>query len=425
MSIVAIYNLKGGVGKTTTAINLSFLSAAAGARTLLWDLDPQGASSFAFRIHPSVAGFGRKSLETDRTLAAAIKESDFERLDVLPADFAYRKMDRLLGDRSKPERVIADLLRALGRDYDAIFLDCPPGFSLLTEAVFAASHMVLVPTIPTVLSLRTLARLVRWAHRNEGAPLLVAFLSMVDRRKALHRRICQWAAHHPDVFVRGHIPYASVVEQMAVRRMPLPAFAAGDPVEIAFRTIGEAVRACLQTRAGSNAADPGTDVPLYDAIEALIGELELGSNLADLDRENASGQPSGPPSATDSLQVVHSFDTDRRDLERTAYVLELHERSGSFQIVAARSDATAGETDRVDAVRAQVDARWAMQVLTGAMSPLTALERRLGQPTSSLVSKIQAAVGERTLRRVSSLCVESGHPRSLTYAASHADVAAP
>jgi chromosome partitioning protein len=157
MSIVAVYNLKGGVGKTTTAVNLSYLSAAAGRRTLLWDLDPQGASSFAFRIQPGVAGFGRKSLESGQALATAIKGTDFDGLDLLPADFAYRKLDRLLGDLGKPHRVMADLLRALGRDYDVILLDCPPGFSVLIEAVFATSDLIVVPTIPTVLSLRTLA----------------------------------------------------------------------------------------------------------------------------------------------------------------------------------------------------------------------------------------------------------------------------
>ena len=97
MSVVAVYNMKGGVGKTTTAVNLSYLAAAAGQRALLWDLDPQAASSFAFRVRPRVAGFGKKSLESGEALAAAIKETDYNNLDLLPADFAYRKLDRLLG----------------------------------------------------------------------------------------------------------------------------------------------------------------------------------------------------------------------------------------------------------------------------------------------------------------------------------------
>ena len=131
MSVVAVYNLKGGVGKTTTAVNLSYLSAAAGNRTLLWDLDPQAASSFAFRIRPNVAGFSRKNLESGEALVTAIRGTDFDRLDLLPGDFACRKLDRLLGGFAKPQRVIAGLLDALGHDYDVIFLDCPTGFSLL------------------------------------------------------------------------------------------------------------------------------------------------------------------------------------------------------------------------------------------------------------------------------------------------------
>ena len=141
MRVIAFYNMKGGVGKTTAAVNLSYLAAACGQRTLLWDLDPQAASSFAFRVRSRVAGFGRKSLERGRALVEAIRETDYTNLDLLPADFAYRKIDRLLDHLGKPERVMTDLLDTLGRDYDTVFLtyssdvDSVVGFSIKSREI--------------------------------------------------------------------------------------------------------------------------------------------------------------------------------------------------------------------------------------------------------------------------------------------------
>jgi chromosome partitioning protein len=411
MSIIAVYNLKGGVGKTTTAVNLSYLSAAAGRRTLLWDLDPQGASSFAFRIRPSVAGFGRKSLESGQVLATAIKGTDFDGLDLLPADFAYRKLDRLLGDFKKPRRVMADLLRALGRDYDVILLDCPPGFSLLIEAVFATSDLIVVPTIPTVLSLRTLAWLIKWADRRDRMAALAAFLSMVDRRKTIHRRACQWATLHPEIFLAGQIPYASVVEQMAVRRMPLPAFASDDPAALAFRSIWTELQQRLDLRGTPTTSAAGTSMPLIQSIEALIAGFDSASDLgiANPDSEREAGLSVRTKSAQSEMQFVHSFDTDDRDLRRCGCVLELRERSDSFILAASRSDAgrVEGPDDAATYVQAQVDARWAMQILSGTLSPLVALERRLGQPTPALVEHMRAAVSDGALRRVNSSATTS------------------
>jgi cellulose biosynthesis protein BcsQ len=94
MRIYATYNIKGGVGKTTTAVNLAYLAAESGLRTVLWDLDPQGAASFMFRVKPKVKGGGRALISGKRPLDDAIKGTDFDNLDLIPADFTYRPAAR-------------------------------------------------------------------------------------------------------------------------------------------------------------------------------------------------------------------------------------------------------------------------------------------------------------------------------------------
>src|SRR5262245_26472255 len=128
--------MKGGVGKSTAAVNLAYLAASSGARTLLWDLDAQAASSYAFRVHPEVEGFGKKSLRQIDTRTEAIKATDYDNLDLLPADFAYRNLDRFLERLGRPDRDLAEVLDKLGRGYTHVLLDCPPGLSTLSENVF-------------------------------------------------------------------------------------------------------------------------------------------------------------------------------------------------------------------------------------------------------------------------------------------------
>jgi chromosome partitioning protein len=253
MRIYATYNIKGGVGKTTTAVNLGYLAAEAGLRTVLWDLDPQGAASFMFRIKPRVKGGGRALISGKRTLDDAIKGTDFDNLDLIPADFTYRNMDLLLdvGDAKlgdavpggKPARKLSKLLAPLAADYDAVFLDCPPSVSLVSENVLHAADVIVVPLIPTTLSVRTLEQLSDFIDEFKGhRPDLLAFFSMVDRRKKLHKEIIEkLTAERYDV-ARTVIPALSVIETMSVERAPVTVFAPGSAAAKAYRGLWAELR---------------------------------------------------------------------------------------------------------------------------------------------------------------------------------------
>jgi cellulose biosynthesis protein BcsQ len=392
MNVIALYNMKGGVGKTTTAVNLSYLAAAHGQRTLLWDLDPQAASSYAFRVRSGVVGFDRKNFESGEALAAAIKETDFTNLDLLPADFAYRKLDRMLADLDKPKRVVTKLLQGLGRDYVVFFLDCPAGFSLMTEGLFAAANTMLVPTIPTVLSLRTLAQLFKWADRSDSRTRIRPFFSMVDRRKTLHRQACEWSSADVELFLSEQIPYASVVEQMAIRRMPLAVFAPRDPATLAFAGIWQELEAFRKRDETAARTQHHWTVQLR-AIESLIARLEPAE-------EQGAPLPEAKPALIEAVDFVHTFDTPSRDLQRCGYALQLLERAGSFIIVAGRL--RIGRDGFAESVEIRIDAAWAAQILSGAKSPMTVLERRLSPDQLWLHQDIRATIGAGQLRRVDS-----------------------
>jgi len=408
MKALAIYNMKGGVGKTTSAVNLSYIAATAGQRVLVWDLDPQGAASFAFRVKPRVEGFDRNSLERGGPLRSAIKETDYNNLDLLPADFAYRKFDRFLDHLGSPDRVFADLLHAIGHDYDLVVLDCPAGFSLLVEGIFAAVDAILVPSIPTVLSLRTVTRVLKWADRSESPTTVAAFFNMVDRRKTIHRQVCTLSNGYPELFLTSLVPYVSIVEQMAVRREPLGVFAARDSAAMAFAEIWSEIAIRLR-QSESTQTRRGQWTKVLRAIEPLVMQLQAADPsetentsqhvVANAERRRRTREHA----AASDVCLTHGFDTEARDLERSGYVLELRECAGALILLAAR----AGEQDHSRVARARIDSYWALQILSGDMSPLSALQQRLGPTAPLAMESVRAIVGGRKLRRIDSRVVGS------------------
>jgi len=242
MKIVAVTNIKGGVGKTTTAVNLAFLCAARGRRTLLWDLDAQGAATYILQCEPKERVSAKKLVSGARDLPELPVASGYANLDVLAADFSYRNFDLHLSERKNPTERLLKMSRALRDVYEVLFMDCPPGISLLSENVLRAADAVIVPLIPTPLSLRMLTQLRDFLIENRWVDMtLVPFFSMVDRRRSMHQEvIADMRANCPGLLAT-EIPYWSEIERMALRRAPLSAYAPASEASQLYEALWEEV----------------------------------------------------------------------------------------------------------------------------------------------------------------------------------------
>jgi chromosome partitioning protein len=252
VKVLACYAVKGGVGKTAAAVNLAWLAARDGHRTLLWDLDAQAAATFLLRGKTKVKGGSRRLLQGKSDASRAIRSTADERLDLLPADTSYATTDLDLGAAKRSEDRVSKVLAGLADDFDLVVLDCPAGMSLLSANVVRAADIVLVPIVPSPLSLRTLDQVVDLASQSGSKAAVVAFLSMVERRRALHRDVVELLhGRYADV-ARSVVPNSALVERMGQRRRPVVATAPSSPASTAYQELwGE-----LSERLGLNGPVP-------------------------------------------------------------------------------------------------------------------------------------------------------------------------
>ena len=220
MAVIAVYSVKGGVGKTTLAVSLAWSAATTSCRrTLLWDLDPQGGAGYLLGIEPGLRTPAAGILAREVEPAQAIRPSGIDRLDLLPADDSLRGLDSLFQRLGK--RRLAKLLEGLSANYERIVLDCAPGLDETSAQILRAADLVVVPLPPSPLARRALATIRDELSRNHKRhPPLLPVLSMVDARRRIHREARE---EFPDWPV---IPMASQIEQIAVRRAPIGTFAA-------------------------------------------------------------------------------------------------------------------------------------------------------------------------------------------------------
>ena len=248
MTTIAAFSIKGGVGKSTATANLAYLAACAGKATLLFDLDPQGAASYFFRIRAKVKGGVEGLLGGEDQLQKRIKGSDFENLDLLPADLSYRNFDLAFDNMKKRRSRLRKLLSPLENQYDFIFLDCPPSLTLLAENVFRAADALLVPLIPTPLSVRTLEQLHAFLEADRKGPTLLPFFSMVDTRKKLHREVMQSLPQSFPEVLASRVPYLVQAEWMATKRAPINSFAPNSRLAAAFEGLWSEVASRCEGR---------------------------------------------------------------------------------------------------------------------------------------------------------------------------------
>ncbi len=245
MKTVALYHLKGGVGKTAAAVNIACLAARARIPTVLWDLDPQGAASWTLSVATPDAAKPKTLWNGAAPIGDWVQETGRSHLALIPADLTTRHLDTWL--RKDDPDTLRQLLKPLSEHYALCVLDCPPSLSHLAENIFAAADRVLLPTLPTHLSLRALKQLLDYFGEHKlPREKLRAFWSLADRRRGLHRALIEAPPKSMPRLLRAVIPYSTVVEKMGEHKAPVEDFASDHPAAEAYRLLWKEVKAELK-----------------------------------------------------------------------------------------------------------------------------------------------------------------------------------
>lgn len=243
--IIAMVNQKGGVGKTTSAINLAAALAEYGRRVLIVDFDPQGAASAGLGTNPHELDVTVYNVMMDRhvDIHEAIRKTEIENLDLLPANIDLSAAEVQLVTEVAREQVLASALRKVEDEYDVVLIDCQPSLGLLTVNALSAAHGVVIPLICEFFALRAVALLVETIDKVQDRlnPRLVVdgvLATMFDARtlhsrEVIARLVEAFGDKVFDTVIRRTIKFADAT----VAAEPITRYAANHPGAEAYRAL--------------------------------------------------------------------------------------------------------------------------------------------------------------------------------------------
>lgn len=257
MAVIGVFSAKGGVGKTTLAVDLAWRSAAKGAyRTLLWDLDQQGGSAFLLGVDDRPRPRAASVFQRDGRPRDLIEQTPYAGLDVLKADASLRSLSVSLA-RIGHKRRLAQLTATLMASYDRIVLDCPPMLNEVSEQVINAADVLIVPLRASPMALRTLDAVREEIAAQHGRhPPILPVLTMYNAQRPTER-----ALRLTDMPTWPVVPMANQVEQAAASRQPVGAGARGSRVDRALERLWDAIEQKLAERGPANAPSEKVLVP--------------------------------------------------------------------------------------------------------------------------------------------------------------------